>query len=36
MYWLSEYPDTTGVAREELCRDVVWALVAGNEFRFNH
>lgn len=27
---------TPGVAREELCRDVVWALVAGGEFRFNH
>lgn len=27
---------TRGVAREELCRDVVWALVAGGEFRFNH
>lgn len=27
---------TSGVAREELCRDIVWALVAGTEFRFNH
>jgi hypothetical protein len=27
---------TPGVSREELCRDVVWALVAGQEFRFNH
>jgi hypothetical protein len=27
---------TPGVSREELCRDVVWALVAGAEFRFNH
>lgn len=27
---------TPGVSREELCRDVVWALVAGTEFRFNH
>ncbi len=27
---------TPGVPREELCRDVVWALVAGTEFRFNH
>lgn len=26
----------TGVPREELCRDVVWALLAGREFRFNH
>ena len=26
-----------GVAREELCRDVVWALIAGGEFRgFGH
>jgi hypothetical protein len=25
-----------GVAREELCRDVVWALIAGTELRFNH
>ncbi len=25
-----------GVVREELCRDVVWALVVGTEFRFNH
>jgi len=27
---------TPGVAREELTRDVVWALIAGAEFRFNH
>jgi hypothetical protein len=27
---------TPGVPREELCRDVVWALLAGREFRFNH
>jgi hypothetical protein len=27
---------TPGVTREELCRDVVWALIAGAEFRFNH
>jgi hypothetical protein len=27
---------TAGVSREELCRDVVWALLAGAEFRFNH
>lgn len=27
---------TAGVPREELCRDVVWALLAGAEFRFNH
>ncbi len=26
---------TPGVPREELCRDVVWALVTGAEFRFN-
>jgi Protein of unknown function (DUF1549)/Protein of unknown function (DUF1553) len=26
---------TTGVSREELCRDVVWALIAGAEFRFS-
>ena len=25
-----------GVPREELCRDVVWALLAGSEFRFIH
>ena len=27
---------TPGVPREELCRDLVWALVSGPEFRFNH
>lgn len=27
---------TAGVPREELCRDLVWALIAGSEFRFNH
>jgi hypothetical protein len=27
---------TAGVPREDLCRDVVWALIAGSEFRFNH
>ncbi len=27
---------TPGVAREELCRDAVWALISGSEFRFNH
>jgi hypothetical protein len=27
---------TPGVVREELYRDVVWALLAGAEFRFNH
>jgi hypothetical protein len=27
---------TPGLPREELCRDVVWALVSGREFRFNH
>lgn len=27
---------TPGAGREELCRDVVWALITGAEFRFNH
>jgi hypothetical protein len=33
---LAKHLATTGVAREELCRDVVWALLSGPEFRFNH
>ena len=27
---------TPGAAREDLCRDAVWALISGSEFRFNH
>ncbi|MBM3983267.1 MAG: DUF1549 domain-containing protein, partial [Planctomycetes bacterium] len=30
---VSKYLATLGVSREELCRDVVWALIAGAEFR---
>jgi enoyl-CoA hydratase/carnithine racemase len=33
---ITKHLATSGVAREELCRDVVWALLAGPEFRFNH
>ena len=33
---IAKHLATSGVAREELCRDVVWALIAGTEFRFNH
>ncbi|WP_439631961.1 DUF1549 domain-containing protein [Gemmata sp.] len=33
---VAKYLATPGVAREELCRDIVWALLAGSEFRFNH
>lgn len=33
---LAKYLATTGFSREELCRDVVWALLTGPEFRFNH
>jgi hypothetical protein len=33
---IAEHLATPGVARVELSRDVVWALLAGVEFRFNH
>jgi hypothetical protein len=33
---IAKHLATPGVAREELCRDVVWALLSGAEFRFNH
>lgn len=32
----SKYLATPGVPRDELCRDLVWALASGPEFRFNH
>lgn len=31
-----KYLAAPGVTREELGRDVIWALLAGTEFRFNH
>ncbi|MBA4065743.1 MAG: hypothetical protein C0501_18895 [Isosphaera sp.] len=33
---VANYLAAPGVAREESCRDLVWALLAGSEFRFNH
>ncbi len=33
---VAKYLATPGVPRDELCRDVVWALLSGPEFRFNH
>jgi len=33
---VAKHLTTPGVAREELCRDVVWVLIAGAAFRFNH
>lgn len=32
---ISKYLATPGVPREQLCRDIVWALVNGPEFRFH-
>jgi Protein of unknown function (DUF1549)/Protein of unknown function (DUF1553) len=33
---VAKHLSTPGASREELCRDAVWALISGSEFRFNH
>lgn len=33
---ITTYLSTAGVPREQLCREVVWALLNSAEFRFNH
>jgi hypothetical protein len=33
---VSQYLSSPGTTREELCRDMLWALLTSPEFRFNH